>query len=82
MLRPQNIRLEDTPGERLNARLRSWSVTGASTKFFLDAPALGSEPLIATRATAMSAHTPEPGRDYRLSFDPRDAVAIPADEAA
>ena len=51
-------------------------------EFFLDAPALGSEPLIATRATAMSHDAPEPGRDYRLSFDPRDAVAIPADEAA
>ena len=84
MLRPQNLRLEDGPGSDpgLTARLTDWSVTGAATKFFLEAPALGMDRLIATRATALSAAATERGRDYRLAFDPRDAVAIAADQAA
>ncbi|MFT4012813.1 MAG: ABC transporter ATP-binding protein [Paracoccus sp. (in: a-proteobacteria)] len=84
MLRPQNLKLAEgeAPGQGVSARLASASVTGASTKLFFDAPALTAEPLIATRATALSASTLEPGRDYRLTFDARDAVAIAAAEAA
>ncbi|MFT3691058.1 ABC transporter ATP-binding protein [Paenirhodobacter sp.] len=83
MLRPQNLRLAETANsDSISGKLISSSVTGASTKFFLDAPALGDKPLIATRATGLSEAAPEPGRDYRLTFDPRDAVAIPASEAA
>ena len=78
MVRPQNLSVgRASAGNALRGRVIDSMITGSLTKLYLESPAAGSAPVVASYPTSSAASPHAMGSELHLHWNRGDAVAVP-----